>query len=260
MEKIYIKNRKGQKLAVVVRKKEDQKGLAFVMHGLGGFKEQDHIMIMVEAFQESGFTVITFDAANTIGESEGSFEEATITNYYEDLADVIQWSKIQPWYQEPFALAGHSLGGICTGLFAEEFPEKVLALAPVSTVVSGQLTLDAHIKYEPDMYHTWKETGWLEKESRSKPGVMKRLPWSHNEDRLRHDLIPQAQKLLMPLLLIVGSKDISTPPEHVQQLFDAAPQPKELHVIEDAPHTFRDQRELRHIKELFLDWIDSFEK
>lgn len=44
MEKVKIKNRKGQKIAVVVEKLEEQKGLAFVMHGLGGFKEQPHII------------------------------------------------------------------------------------------------------------------------------------------------------------------------------------------------------------------------
>ena len=40
MEKLLIQNRKGQKIAVLLEKSLDQKGLAFVMHGLGGFKEQ----------------------------------------------------------------------------------------------------------------------------------------------------------------------------------------------------------------------------
>ena len=41
------------------------------------------------------------------------------------------------WYGEPFVLVGHSLGGISTALFAENYPDKVKALAPISTVVSG---------------------------------------------------------------------------------------------------------------------------
>ena len=111
--KEFIKNRKGQKIAVLVEQQKNQKGLAFVMHGLGGFKEQPHIQVFAEAFLDNGYTVVRFDTTNTFGESDGNYEEATTTNYYEDLEDVIEWAKSQSWYEESFCLSGHSLGGIC---------------------------------------------------------------------------------------------------------------------------------------------------
>lgn len=37
MEKLFIENRKGEKISILVEKNDNQKGLAFVMHGLGGF-------------------------------------------------------------------------------------------------------------------------------------------------------------------------------------------------------------------------------
>ena len=117
MKKTFIKNRKGENVSVLVEKSENQKGLAFIMHGLGGFKEQDHIAAFANAFKEKGFTVVRFDTTNTLGESGGKYEDATITNYYEDLEDVVIWAQEQEWYQEPFALSGHSLGGICTLLY-----------------------------------------------------------------------------------------------------------------------------------------------
>lgn len=40
MQKLFIKNRKGQNVLVIVDESKNQEGLAFVMHGLGGFKEQ----------------------------------------------------------------------------------------------------------------------------------------------------------------------------------------------------------------------------
>jgi len=120
MEKIFIQNRKNQKLAVLVDQPENPKGLAFVMHGLGGFKEQPHIKIFAQSFQGAGYIVVRFDATNTFGESDGNYEDATTTNYYEDLEDVIGWAKTQAFYQEPFFLAGHSLGGICVALYAEK--------------------------------------------------------------------------------------------------------------------------------------------
>lgn len=257
MEKLFIKNRKGENISVLVERSENQKGLAFVMHGLGGFKEQDHIAIFADAFKEREFTVVRFDTTNTLGESGGKYEDATITNYYEDLEDVIKWAQVQEWYQEPFALSGHSLGGICTALYAEKYPEKVLALAPISTVVSGKLSIEAHKRDHAEDLANWEKTGWREEKSRSKPGAMKRLPWSHIADRLKYDLIPSASKLNMPILLITGENDTSTPPDHVQILFEALPGPKEYYIIKNAPHTFRDKEHLAEIKDLFLDWIDK---
>lgn len=257
MEKLFIKNRKGENVSVVVEKSEDQKGLAFVMHGLGGFKEQDHVATFADAFKERGFTVVRFDTTNTLGESGGKYENATITSYYEDLEDVIKWAQEQEWYQEPFALSGHSLGGICTSLYAEKYPEKVLALAPISTVISGKLSVEARKRDDAEDFANWEKTGWKEEESFSKPGTIKRLPWSHIADRLKYDLLPNASKLTMPVLLITGENDTSTPPDHIQILFEALSGPKEYHIIKNAPHTFRDKEHLAEIKNLFLKWIDK---
>jgi alpha-beta hydrolase superfamily lysophospholipase len=249
-----IRNRKNQKIAIILEKTKNQKGLAFVMHGLGGFKEQPHVKIFADAFIESGFTVVRFDTTNTIGESEGNYEDATITNYYDDLEDVIKWAASQEWYQEPFFLTGHSLGGICVAEYAENYPDKVKAVAPISTVVSGKLSMDAHTKEEMD---DWKDSGWNIKPSLSKPGVIKKLKWSHMEDRLKHDLLPNVKKLTMPVLLIVGDKDYSTPLEHQQILYDAMEGEKEIHIIKDASHTFKDESHLKEIKAIFLDWIEK---
>ncbi|MGE5540773.1 MAG: alpha/beta hydrolase [Bacillota bacterium] len=258
MEKLFIKNRKGKKLSVLVEIAEDQKGLVFGMHGLGGFKEQEHIQTFTDAFRECGFTTVRFDAANTLGESEGVYEDAAITNYYEDLEDVIAWAKSQSWYQEPFALTGHSLGGICTTLYAERHPREVLALAPISPVVSGKLSVEAHERFEPEEFAEWKKSGWRVTESKSKPGNMKRLPWSHMEDRLKYDLVPDARTLTMPVLLIVGEADDTTPADHVKLLFDIIPGPKEFHAIKNAPHTFRRSEHLAEIRTIFLKWIESW--
>lgn len=173
MKKEFIKNRKGQKIAVLIEEAENQKGLAFVMHGLGGFKEQPHIKTFADAFRENGYTVVRFDTTNTFGESEGNYEDATTTNYYEDLEDVIKWAESQDWYEEPFCLVGHSLGGISTALYSEKNPGKVKALAPISTVVSGKISLEAPRYKGNDILDKWKERGWTEKKSASKEGIIK---------------------------------------------------------------------------------------
>jgi pimeloyl-ACP methyl ester carboxylesterase len=61
----------------------------------------------------------------------------------------------------------------------------------------------------------------------------------------------------MPVLLIVGENDTSTPPPHQKILYKKLPGKKELHIIEGASHTFRDETQLNEIKEILNNWIKS---
>jgi len=251
MVKGYIKNRKGQKMVVLVEETENPKGLAFVMHGLSGNKEQPHILAMIDAFKSEGYNVVSFDTTNTFGESEGQLEDATLTNYYEDLEDVIGWAKSQSWYEEPFVLAGHSLGEISVFLYAEKYPEKVKALAPISMVVSGKLSLET--KADREGLEDWKEKGikiWT-----GHSGQEKRLKWNHMEDRLKYDVFPEVDKIKVPVLMIVGENDDTTPPEHQKLVYDKLQGEKEFHIIKGSEHTFRSDEELKELKQLFVDWI-----
>ena len=250
MQKLKIKNRKNRNLVVVVEKSNPQKNLAFVMHGLSGHKDQDHIKLFADTFKENNFTIIRFDTTNTFGESDGNYEDATLTNYYEDLEDVINWTKNQELYQEPFVLCGHSLGGICIGLFAEKYPQKVKALVLVSTVVSGKLNVG---RYTKEYLDEWQKTGF--KETLGYFGNLKRLKFGFIEDGIKYDLIKDVDKLRMPVLLIVGDQDFSTPVEHHELLFEKLHGKKEIHIIKDAPHTFRDKDHLDQIKIILNNWI-----
>ncbi len=254
--RIFIKNRHDQNIAVVINEKAESKSLAFIMHGLGGFKEQPHILAMAEVFNDAGFTTVLFDTTNSIGESDGKYEDATMKNYYEDLEDVIKWSKNQPWYKEPFYLAGHSLGGYSVVRYAEENPESVKAVFAWAPVVSGELSYKATEK--AGELKEWEHTGWKIRISNSKPGLEIRLPWSHMLERLHHNLLPNVSKLTMPITIIVGDQDTSCPPAHQQILFDAIPsQHKELIIVKDAPHTFREEEHLEKLKTSLNTWIEK---
>ncbi len=246
MEKLFIKNRKNQNVAVIIEKSDNQQGLAFVMHGLGGTKDQPHVETFSKAFKDNNYNVIRFDTTNSFWESEWDYVDTTVTNYYEDLEDVINWAKNQDFYQEPFILCGHSLGGICSALYAETFPEKVKALAPISTVVSGEISKARYTKEELD---EWEKTGRQIKTRTD--GTIKRLKWTHLVDRVKYDLLPKSNLLTMPVLMVVGDTDESTPAKHQQILFDKLPGQKELHIIKNAPHTFKDPQHLEEIYQIF---------
>lgn len=254
MSKVKINNRKGQTIVTLLEETPTAKGLAIVMHGLSGNKEQPHIATFAESFKEEGYTVLRFDTTNTFGESDGKYEEATVTNYYEDLEDVIGWAKTQPWYHEPFYLAGHSLGGIAVALYAEQHPNEIKGLAPIATVISGKLSVETP-KYKA-VLEEWEKTGWKIGKHETL-GIETRLPWSHMVDRLKYDVLNNADKLTMPVLLIVGDQDDGTPYEHQKLLYDAVLSEKEIHVIKGAPHTLVEPQQLAEVKELFQTWIEK---
>ncbi len=255
MKKLKIKNRQGLKISVVIDEPKNPQGLVFVMHGLGGFMKQPHIQTFAKAFKESGFTTLLWDATNSIGESDGKMEDATLTNYYQDLEDVIKWAQSQSFYIEPFILCGHSLGGISSILYAEKFPQKVKALVPISTVVSGKLSVSTE---DPKRLKEWEKMGYKIDISQSKPGMEKKLKWSHIKDRLKYDVLPAINKITMPVLLIVGDKDYVTPVKHQQILYKALKTAnKQLQIIKDAPHTFIKPQHLAQIKQIISNWIEK---
>jgi len=255
--KTSLTNRKGKRLVVQIDPEKYTDKLVFIAHGLGGFKEQPHIQTFTEAFLENNFTVVRWDMSSSIGESEGSIENATLTDYYEDLEDVISWAEKQIWYREPFMLSGHSIGSAGAIVFATKHPNKVNGLAPISAFLSGR----SYFEFKKDEVGEWKKKGFMLEASTSKPGVVKKLSWSFMEDALRYNLVDAAEKLTLPVLLIVGSEDQGTPYKDQKQFFEnLSSKQKELHVIKGAQHTFYDRKHLAKIKEIMKKWIKKVEE
>lgn len=252
-QKEIIQNRIGQNIVAIVEVAVNQKGLAFVMHGLRAFKEEPQVVAIAQAFSENAYTVIRFDFTNSTGESDGLYDDATLTNNIENLDDVAAWAREQPWYDEPFYLAGHSLGGITSLLFAESYPQEVKGVVAFSTVVSGQRSYEALSKQ--GRLEEWQKTGWRVERSESRPGLTLSLKYSHLIDRMKYDLLPLAGELRMPILQIVGSEDTSTPRSDQQVLFDALPGSKELHVVNGAKHNFRSSEHLEELKATISQWL-----
>ena len=250
--KTFIKNRTGQRLAVIIDKADSQKGLAFVMHGLGDNKESAHIRILASCFSDNGYTVVRLDAANTFGESEGDFADANITNYYEDYEDVIDWSRSQSFYEVPFILCGHSLGALSSAWYAGQNPDEVKSLVLLGSPINFNLSMQMHSQEEAE---DWQKTGYL-LEDWGLPEKVK-IKWSYMEEKKKYDLLKIADRLVMPILLIVGELDDASSPKNQQILFDRLPEKKELYVIKGSPHTFREEEHLKEIYNIMDKWIKN---
>lgn len=254
--KLTIQNRSNENIVVLIEESVNPKWLVFIMHGLGWFKEQAHIETFAKVFKDNWYTVIRFDTTHSFWESWWNYEDATTTWYYNDLEDVISWASEQKYYKEPFVLVWHSLWAISSILYAEKYPEKIKALAPISTVVSGEMSLNTERYEGNDILEQWEKTWWRESIS-STTWRVKRLKRSHIEDRLKYNVLDDVDKLIMPTLLIVWTEDDATPPDHQEVLFDQLKWPKEIHIIDGAPHTFKDKQDLEKIYWIFDKWINK---
>lgn len=247
MEKLFIKNRLNKNLALTLKKNNKQTGLAFIMPGLAATKEDSYVHTFMDSFFSKGFTVISFDVTNGVGESDGDYSQASFTGYYNDLEDVIAWSRKQDWWQEPFILAGHSMGGGCILHYAANYPENVLGVAPISTVIGGSQTI---AKFGRNDLPAVKIANGQE--------IIKKLDWEpFRQDILQYDIVSRGHLLTMPVLMVVGENDLGTPLEDQRKLYDQLPGPKEIHTIKGAPHTFEEVEHLTEIKQIFHNWLDK---
>ncbi|HET9721596.1 MAG TPA: alpha/beta fold hydrolase [Candidatus Saccharimonadales bacterium] len=256
-----IKNRQGLKLVIQVDTPNNPQKLVFIMHGLGGFMRQMHIEGYAEIFLKNDFRVVRFDATNSIGDSEGDMMNVSYDNYVADLEDVISWARQQSWFKEPFSLCGHSMGAQTTTWYAENHPAQIKYLAPFAPPVNYELWSST---FEPGQFEAWKEKGYREERSRSKPGVIGRTGWGFTESIKKYDLLPAADKLTMPVLFMAGESDKPCPIKNQEILFEKIPsQNKKFVKITGAEHSLRNNqtqeygRELQEAKTALDDWLKS---
>jgi len=255
------KNRSGLKLVIQVDEPENPKGLVFIMHGMSGFKEQYHIVAFKEAFLENNYRVVRFDATNALGESDGDMMNVTYDNYISDLEDVIEWARSQVWFQQPFALCGHSMGAQSTAWYAAHHPEEVSLLVPMAPPINYELYSATMDKNE---LREWRSNGFKLSNSRSKPGITKQVGWGVVESIKKFDLLPFANRLSMPVLDIVGSEDEPCPPAH-QEIFmnHVGSEDKKLVVVPGLEHSYRNASTgraddgLDTIKDTLKEWLSD---
>ena len=164
--------------------------------------------------------------------------------------------RLQQWYQEPFALTGHSLGGFSVLLYAGQNPEKISMLFPAAAVLSGNHLENAYKTHMPDYYDEYIKNGSSVVECSFKPGLTAIKPLSWLTDMREWDAAPLLKNLTMPVLLVVGEHDEPTPPEHQQEIYDGlATNNKTLHIIAGADHCYNPAPGQDKLTAILGDWL-----
>ncbi|WP_457741443.1 alpha/beta hydrolase [Thermococcus sp.] len=242
-----------------------EKGWVVLVHGLG--EHSGRYGKLIEELDEAGFAVYTFDWPGH-GKSPGKRGHTSI----EDAMKIID-GIIEEIGEKPF-LFGHSLGGLTVIRYAETRPGKikgVIASSPAlakSPETSGFMV--ALAKFLGRIAPGLVLSNGIKPEllSRNREAVRRYV-----EDPLVHDRISaklgrsiflnmelahrEAEKIKVPVLLLVGTGDVVTPPEGARKLFERLKvEDKTLREFEGAYHEiFEDPEWAKEFHKTIVTWL-----
>ena len=251
----FIQNAKQQTLCLKVDSPlgATKKQYAFVCHGITGYKEQGVILQIVKSLQNQGYTVISFDCRNSRGKSHNDMRCATLSDFCEDLSEVIAWAKNLPDFKPPFLLAGHSLGGSAVLNYALKNPNSIEGLILVSSVFSGKDLLDNTQKFAPEFYQTLLSTGLTSTQENRQCF----LDLTYLQELQKYDFSSDIPNFPKPILLITGDKDTSSMPENNQKFYEQITAPKTLCILSDCTHIYEHPHNLEDLDRKIADFVAS---
>lgn len=223
--------------------------LVIVCHGFTGSKEGGGgALAMADGLARCGFDTLLFDFTGC-GESEGLWEEISLSRQVEDLAAVVGWARMGGYRR--IILNGRSFGGATVLAYAAGDPR--IAAVCTWAAVARPLRLfggSAEEEIVPD--------GPGEKELTFDDGSGSlRLRGSFFRDLQRYNLPGSTAGITpRPLLLVHGTADEIVPVDEARLLFGAAGEPKQLALIEGADHRFSDHA--AGVWKIFFDWLQRW--
>lgn len=237
MTSTIIKNPSGERLDLSFHPGARKDALVILGHGITGNKDRPLLVALAKGLSERGWPSMRISFSGN-GNSEGRFEEATITKEVADLKAVLE---MVPDYVR-VAYGGHSMGS------------AVGVLTAASNLGIGILVSLAGMARTADFVE--REFGGLA------PG--RDLMWDEEEHPLSErfvadmkavgDILPAAAKVTQPWLLIHGGADDLVPVQDGRDAFEAAVCRKRWLEIEDAGHAFG-EKDYPRIVDAMDEWL-----
>ena len=211
---------------------------AVTSHGFAANKDSDKWAMVCGRLQAEGISALRFDHAGC-GESEGLFEDVTLTGRIRDLRAAVRFARERG--AGAVALIGSSFGGD-TVLFCATDPgiaASAIVGAPFTfDFVSGAVTGASR---DPD---------YLELDGmRVKRGVI--------ADAAGYDIAAQAARVSR-LLVMHGTLDDVVPPDDARKIYGRAAEPKQLVMVDGADHRFSGLRHREIMFDRIFEWFSKF--
>ncbi|RMF21807.1 MAG: alpha/beta fold hydrolase [Deltaproteobacteria bacterium] len=242
-EPVEFASRRGNMLVGDLHRPEPANGTTLVLcHGMESTRHGNKQRAIVERFGPAGYTILRFDFSY-VGDSEGSFEDLTISGEVDDLIGALDF--LDEFGPARRILVGSSLGGAVALLAAAGEPERVAGVATIAAVGDTALftrDLDAA------EIESWRRRG-------SRPWRDGSINVSFLDDVERLDILAAVARIRCPLLVMHGRADSVVPPEHASAIAAAAGGPVRLEMFDGVGHRFEEPGALEALLDVLERWL-----
>jgi dipeptidyl aminopeptidase/acylaminoacyl peptidase len=230
-EKVYFENSKGDKLCGILSNPLDTVEVPIIVlcHGHSSNKDRPTFVALENELNKNNIAVFKFDFFGH-GESEGKFEEATVSEAVDDILKAIEFVKEKGY--KKIGLFGSSFGGISSIMAASKTKDLfVLALkSPVSDYEEVEL-----LKRGREGIEEWKQRGWREYIGSNE--IKLKLNYSFFEDIKNNNAYEAVEKIEIPTLIVHGDADETVPIEQSKKTSGIIKDCK-LEVVRGADHRY----------------------
>ncbi len=215
-----ISNSQGENLDYSFHPAASEGPIVVLGHGVTGNKDRPFIAALSAALAREGFGALRFSFAGN-GDSEGRFEEATISKEVDDLGAVLDALE-----GPPLCYVGHSMGAAVGVLRASQDQRISLLVSLAGMVHTRAFAAREFGDVVPDEGLMWDEPDCP-------------LSQIYVDDMNRLDsVVERAPSIAIPWLLVHGSGDDVVPIQDAHDIFARANEPKQLVQIPHADHIF----------------------
>lgn len=234
-----IENKKGERIDYTFHYGSDRNRYLFIVgHGVTGNKDHRIVTTLSEKIAHEGMSVLRFSFTGN-GDSEGSFEESTISKEIEDLQSILSSATERGW--RPI-YAGHSMGA-AVGVLTASIDSRIQLLVSLAGIVETEGFCKAEFgKVTPGEGFMWGDS---------------RCPLSQefvNDMKQIKSVLPRAAGIDIPWLLIHGTRDEVVSLNHSHSLILNFESSREFVEIDGADHLFSGEA-ISLVTDSVVDWL-----
>jgi len=235
-QEVTFKSSTGHKVAGLLANPsgDTSKPIIIICHGFRAHKKTRTSIGLFQRFNKMGFSTLRFDFFGH-GESEGNYENITLTEAVDDVMQAIAFVKKQGFTK--IGLTGNSFGGQCS-LLAAAKSKDLTVLGLICPVIHYQEK--EHIRRGEKGIKEWKEKGFVTFPQRD--GNILRLKHAFYEDISTYNGYEEAKKINTPTIIIHGDEDLVVPIEQSQKAATVL-QNGILNILEGADHYFSKEKD-----------------
>ena len=248
-KKSTIKNSSGEKLAGIFYPNKNSGKLIIFCHGRLANKDNPFYVEICKKLFESGFNVYRFDFSGN-GESEGKFEECTISKDVEDIKSAVDYFKKKNY--EIFCIIGHSQGAVEVLLHQAKYDSAKCVVDISGLVDQRDMTTG---KYAKEQINEINKKGFTKIKYKGKSfNISKKYFY----DRAGYgDIRNEVKKIKAPILVLHGTSDEDINFENGLKMKKILKKKDKFVPVEGAGHFYVNPKHRKRLFGSIADWLEK---